>query len=60
MIDESSSFTRTPTLVIPLVPADTNVCVEVSDDLPIVTMNVFVVTSEITRSLPEAGSDYLG
>ena len=44
----------------PLVPADTNECVDLSEETPIVTMNVSLVLSEITRSLPEAGSVDLG
>ena len=43
-----------------LVPALTNVCAEVSDDTPTLTVNVFVVFAVIFNHLSNAGSPPLG
>ena len=43
-----------------LVPALTNVCADVSDDTPTLTVNVFVVFAVIFNHLSNAGSPPLG
>ena len=59
-VDPTLTWIVPSCLLIPLVLADTNVCGEVLEDVPTLTLKLFVVTSEIVNHSSPAGSFNLG